>query len=87
MTPKEEIAQIRAMLNSVASSVVYHDDRIEAHDRQIEALIAADARIDAQIEANSKAIAELIRAVERTEKATENLTREWQAYLRRLPPQ
>ena len=79
MTPKEEIAKLRAMLNS-ASSVVYHDDKIDAHDRQIEALIAADARIDTEI-------AELARASERVLKATENLERQWQAYLNTLRPQ
>src|SRR5689334_15806221 len=41
VTVKEHIAEIRAMLTSVGAAVVYHDEKVEAHDRQIEALILA----------------------------------------------
>lgn len=78
MTVKDHIAEIRAMLTSVGASVVFHDDKIEAHDRQIEALIQAGREQDARI-------AELVRAAEQTRKATENLERQWQAYINTLP--
>ena len=73
VTVKEHIAEIRAMLNSVGAATVYHDDKIEAHDRQIAELIRLADKQGARI-------ADLVRA-------TENLERQWQAYINTLPKQ
>ena len=50
------------------------------HDGQIEALLHVAEKHSAQI-------AELVRAAEQTRQATENLERQWQAYINTLPRQ
>ena len=66
MTTEEKIDRLTAIVDTLASSVV-------AHDNQIDALIKIATR-------HEEAIAALNRQVEQT-------SREFQAYLKRLPPQ
>jgi len=80
MTTEEQIAavantlqQVSGVLAALAGTVAAHDRQIGAHDRQIGSILEAIAKTDIQV-------AEL--------KATVgDITREWQAYLRRIPPQ
>ncbi len=41
MSFEEKLDQLREIVHTLASSVVAHDNKIEAHDRQIEGLIQA----------------------------------------------
>lgn len=59
MTTEEKLDRLTGIVDALASSVV-------AHDNQIEALIKISEKHDKEIQA---------------------VIREWQAYLRRLPPQ
>src|SRR6266542_2770870 len=60
MTPEEQFTEIRALLASLAAAVVHHDNQIEAHDRQIEALISLDERERGRLEAHDRQIEALI---------------------------
>jgi Mg/Co/Ni transporter MgtE len=80
MTNEEQLAQLMSVVNALAATVMHHDNKIEAHDRQIEAIVAITKD-------NSSAISRLVDAIEQDRQAIKDLTREWQAYLRRLPPQ
>jgi len=77
MTPEEQIAEIRSLLSTLTSAVT-------AHDNQIGQLITIaerqESRLNRHIEATNVSIRALADEIQ-------NLTREWQAYLRRLPPQ
>jgi hypothetical protein len=66
MTTREQLDRLTRIVDSLASSVV-------AHDNQIEALIKV-------AEKHSAEIAQISREIR-------GVTREWQAYLKRLPPQ
>jgi hypothetical protein len=87
VTPKDEIAKLRAMLGIAAGSHVYHDDKIEAHDRQIEALIRLAQEQTAELKELGARTAELIRAGEQSRKNIDALERQWQAYVNTLPRQ
>lgn len=80
MTNDEQLAKLMTAVNTLAATVMHHDNKIEAHDRQIGALIEATKQ-------NAASIAELTRNIEQDRQAIKDITREWQAYIRRLPPQ
>jgi hypothetical protein len=67
------IDRLEAIVETLAASVV-------AHDNQIEAIIHQTA-------ANSKAIDRLEANAAKQQERLDRVVREWQAYLRRLPPQ
>jgi ABC-type transporter Mla subunit MlaD len=67
----ERIDRLTTALESLAASVIARDNQIEAHDRQIGALIELAAKHDKQIQALLN--------------STANLEKQWQAYLRTLP--
>jgi DNA replicative helicase MCM subunit Mcm2 (Cdc46/Mcm family) len=39
MTTEERLDRLVNIVDSLAASVIHHDDQIEAHDRQLDALI------------------------------------------------
>jgi uncharacterized protein (DUF3084 family) len=67
------IEKLAGVVNTLAASVVARDDQIEAHDRQIAALIELAAK-------HEKRLAEVTESIARTE-------RQWQAYINTLPKQ
>jgi len=71
MSLDERLERLTGIVESLAASVVARDDQIDAHTRQIGALIEVAARHQKQIDA----------LVE----STANLEKQWQAYIRRLP--
>jgi hypothetical protein len=71
----------------MGANLIYHDDKIEAHDRQIEALIRLAREHREEMKALDKRIADLVRAAIETRKATQDLWRQWQAYINTLPRQ
>lgn len=73
VTTEEKLDRLVGIVDSLAASMVHHDDQIEAHDRQIEALIRVAEKHDAQIAALATQIA--------------NTERQWQAYINTLPRQ
>jgi phage shock protein A len=73
MTTEEKLDRLINIVDSLASSVVHHDNQIEAHDRQIEALIQIAEKQSEQIA--------------KTERAIASLERQWQAYITTLPKQ
>lgn len=73
MTIEEKLDRLTNIVDSLASSVVHHDNQIEAHDRQIEALIQIAEKQSEQIG--------------KTERAIASLERQWQAYIATLPKQ
>ena len=87
MTNEEQLAQLMSVVNTLAATVMHHDDRLEDQDRRIAALLNATERNERHIAANSGAIADLIRTVKDAVQRSQDLEREWQAYLKRLPPQ
>ena len=70
MTTDERLDRLAGIVETLAGAVTAHDSVIEAHDRQIGALITV-------AEKNQAAIAEM-----RASQA--NLERQWQAYLNTL---
>jgi len=80
VTNKQEIAELKATLTTMGANLIYHDDKIEAHDRQIEGLIRVAQEQTAQMKILDTRVADLVRA-------TENLERQWQAYINTLPRQ
>ena len=79
MTTDERIDRLTGIVESLAASVVAHDDSIEAHDRQIEGLITVGELHKSQLEG-------LIKSAEKHDEAIANLERQWQAYLTRIAP-
>ena len=73
MTTEEKLDRLTGIVESLAASVVAHDDQIGAHDEQIEKLILVAQK-------HQEEIAELRRSQAETDRL-------WQAYLKRLPPQ
>ena len=69
MSIDERLERLTGVVESLAASVVARDDQIDAHTRQIGALIEVAARHQKQIDA----------LVE----STANLEKQWQAYIRR----
>ena len=67
------VEKLAGVVNALATSVVARDDRIEAHDRQIGALIELAAK-------HEKRLAEVTESIAKTE-------RQWQAYINTLPKQ
>jgi hypothetical protein len=91
---KQQIAELKAMLTSMGANLICHDDKIEAHDRQIEGLIDKSEAHDRQIEGLIRVAQEqtaqmklLDTRVADLVRATENLERQWQAYINTLPRQ
>ena len=78
MTFEEKLDQLRDIVHTLASSVVAHDNKIEAHDRQIEGLIRAS-------EAQTLQIAELTKVVDKLSVQVAATERQWQAYINTLP--
>jgi uncharacterized protein (DUF3084 family) len=79
MTTDERIGRLTGIVETLAATVVAHDDQIEANARQIEAT-------NRQIEATDRQIEALSRALEKQAQVTASLEKEWQAYLRNLKP-
>jgi ABC-type transporter Mla subunit MlaD len=71
MTTDERLDRLAGIVDSLAASVVARDDPMDAHTRQIGALIDLASRHQKQIEA----------LVE----STANLEKQWQAYIDTLP--
>jgi hypothetical protein len=71
MTVDEKIDRLISIVETLAGTVV-------AHDNQIGALITTAEKHSAQLASTEKAIAS-------TQKAIESLERQWQAYANRLP--
>jgi hypothetical protein len=80
VTNKQQIAELKAALTSMGANLVYHDDKIDAHDREIEALLRVAQEHTVQMKLLDGRIAALV-------SATESLQRQWQAYLNTLPRQ
>jgi hypothetical protein len=79
MTTEERLDRLTGIVESLAASVVAHDDLIESHDRQIEGLIKVAQKHQEDMAEFRKKMLEL-----REEQAeTQRLL---QAYLKRLPP-
>jgi ABC-type transporter Mla subunit MlaD len=73
MTTDERIDAIAKTLEQLAGVTSALAGSVAAHDRQIGTLITATAELKATVAATSASVSEL--------------TREWQAYLRRIPRQ
>lgn len=100
MNTDERIDRLIGIVESLAASVVAHDDSIEAHDRQIdgliavaekhknqiEGLIAVDEKHKNQIEARDRQLDVLLKLAEEHHRTIANLERQWQAYLTRIAP-
>ena len=71
MTTEERLDRLTGIVETLASSVV-------AHDNQIESLIAVAEQQGGRIQA-------LITAAEKHERAIEDLHKQWQAWLNTLP--
>ncbi|MGA7238874.1 MAG: hypothetical protein WBY44_24540 [Bryobacteraceae bacterium] len=71
MTTEEKLDRLFNVVDSLTSSVVHHNNPLEARDRRIEALIQI-------VEKQSEQIA-------KTERAIASLERQWQAYITSLP--
>jgi len=80
MTTDERVDAIAKTLEHVTGVVASLAGTVAAHDRQIGAILIVIEKHDAEIGALQAGIAELKGTVA-------DLTREWQAYLRRIPPQ
>jgi uncharacterized protein (DUF3084 family) len=85
MTTEEELDRLTNIVDSLASSVVHHDN-------QIELLASGMVERDAQIAAHDRQIEGLIQIVEKqseqiskSERAVASLERQWQAYNTTLP--
>jgi hypothetical protein len=94
MTIEEQLERLAGVVSSLAASVVAHDDQIEAHDRQIGAMIDLAAKQHSEIgmlgdqaKAHDARIAALLDLAEKNAEASANLERQWQAYINTLPRQ
>jgi len=87
MTIEEKLEKLTGIVDSLAASVVAHDDLIEAHDRQIGAMIDLAAKQQQQIAGHDARIAALLELAEKHAEASANLERQWQAYINTLPRQ
>lgn len=86
MTTDERIDRLTGIVESLAASVVAHDDSIEAHDRQIDRLITVaekqQGRIEGLLASAEKHDAQIAALAEQIA----NTERQWQAYLTWLAP-
>ena len=73
MQIEEQLQRLTGIVESLAASVVARDGQIDAHDRQIGALIDMMAE-------QKRRLDQLTESVAKTE-------RQWQAYVNRLPRQ
>jgi uncharacterized tellurite resistance protein B-like protein len=80
MTTEERLNRLTGIVESLAASVVAHDDLIESHDRQIDGLIKVAEKQQQEMIEFRKEMAELRRESAETRRI-------FQAYLKRLPPQ
>jgi hypothetical protein len=63
------------------------DERLDRLTRIVETLAGAVAAHDSVLEAHDRQIGDLITLADKTAAAIAATQREWQAYLKRLPPQ
>jgi predicted RNase H-like nuclease (RuvC/YqgF family) len=87
MNLEEKIERLSGVVESLAASVVAHDNQIEAHTRQIGAIIELAATQQRQIAAHDDRIEALIKISEENARNWKNLERQWQAYINTLPRQ
>jgi hypothetical protein len=80
MNLEEKIERLTGIVDARAGAVVAHDNQIEAHSRQIGAMIELAATHGAHIEA-------LIKMSQESALNWKNLERQWQAYINTLPRQ
>jgi len=80
MTVEEQLARLTGIVDSLASSVV-------AHDNPIEALIKVAERQNGKIGSIDERLQALLKATEQTSAEIRALERQWQAYLNTLPRQ
>lgn len=73
MTSDEKLDRLTGIVETLAGAVAAHDSVLEAHDRQIGALITIAEKSQARIAEVGEQIAKL--------------ERQWQAYLNTLPRQ
>ena len=78
MTIDEKLDRLHDIVHTLAATVMAHDNKIEAHDRQIEGLIRAS-------EAQTLQIAELTKVVDKLSVQVAATERQWQAYINTLP--
>lgn len=71
----------------MGANLFYQDDKVEAHDRQIEALIRLAAEHRAEMAEHRAQMKELDARIANLVRATESLERQWQAHLNTLPRQ
>jgi len=71
MTIEQQLEKLTGIVTTLAGSVIPLDHNIEAHDRQIEALIIVAEKNSAQIKEQNERFAVL--------------ERQWQAYINTLP--
>ncbi|MGA2144132.1 MAG: hypothetical protein ABSH49_04135 [Bryobacteraceae bacterium] len=71
MTTDEKLDRLTGIVESLAASAVAHDNQIEAHSKQIGALIDLATKQQKQIDKTFKSITAL--------------ERQWQAYINTLP--
>ena len=87
MNLEERIERLTGIVESLAASVVTHDNQIEAHTRQIGAIVDLAATQQRQIEAHDEQIDALVKISEENARNWKNLVRQWQAYINTLPRQ
>jgi transposase len=80
MTVEQQVEDLRGIVSALAASVVAHDNQIEALTRIIGQEHETVRALTALTEKNTRDIA-------RVDDQIAALTRQWQAYLNRLPPQ
>ena len=80
MTTDERIDRLTQIVDALAATVV-------AHDNQIEALAGAMAARDRQMDAVTRHLNTLAQIVEKHDTQIKEALRQFEAYLRRLPPQ
>ena len=85
MTIEEQLQRLTTAVESLASSVIAHDNQIDAHTLQIGALIDLAATQQKQIGAHDAQIAALLDLAEKHAQSTANLEKQWQAYINTLP--
>jgi len=71
VTVEERLDRLTSVVETLAGAVTAHDSVIEAHDRQIDALI----KISEENARNWKVL----------ERQLQDLSRQWQAYINTLP--
>jgi chromosome segregation ATPase len=86
LTTEEKLDRLTMLVDSLAASVVAHDDSIEAHDRQIEGLITVSETQKVSIDGLLASAKELRASVDKHDEIIANLERQWQAYLTRIAP-